>query len=295
MTEVQQCMLGAGGTWRMLTLTIAHSADDALKPLLNGLYAALIMWKKNGTVARLWASGVQASIRCVEVTWGNWHGWHPHVHILCCEYGQMTPEDTETLSIAWRNAVHACIGAAHVPDIVKGCYWSEKTCDTSAADEKSAENAARYIAKAGLEMVSKKTGRNSGRFSQWQLAELAVKCGGMYAEKWMEYYAATKGHRLLEQSASAKRARKTYRESLLSETIPDETPETQRFVRFTVSGDELRVMREAELRVSPAVMSEVLEAVRTSSDPEATFREHIKGLSIIMARRATLARDGPGG
>ena len=67
----------------LLTLTVPHTFDMQLKPLLQSL---LLSWRgvtqsKRFSVLR-GMFGLSAYVRGLEVTWSNNAGWHPHIHVL---------------------------------------------------------------------------------------------------------------------------------------------------------------------------------------------------------------------
>ncbi len=72
-----------GGKVALVTLTVSHTRQDALKPLLRTLVDAYGDMTANRSYKRLKRSyGLKYAIRVTEPNWGNAYGWHPHFHML---------------------------------------------------------------------------------------------------------------------------------------------------------------------------------------------------------------------
>jgi hypothetical protein len=72
-----------GGEVYLMTLTFPHVRKDRLTDLVDRLRLALKKFNASPAMKRARvATGHAGSVRALEVTWGGWHGWHPHVHIL---------------------------------------------------------------------------------------------------------------------------------------------------------------------------------------------------------------------
>lgn len=72
-----------GGVCLFITLTVPHSAQDALAPMLGQFKAALERFRSGKRFAAINAGwGRVGLIRAFEVTWGDLNGWHPHTHEL---------------------------------------------------------------------------------------------------------------------------------------------------------------------------------------------------------------------
>lgn len=200
--------LTAGASIGFLTTTLPHTRTDNLADLLGIVQAA---WKKvqqNGTVRRLFdALQITGRIRSTEVTYGSWHGWHPHLHILLFADRLLTDADwsaaRDVLSDAWASAVVKAGGAR--PGEVVG---------VTLAPVYRAE-VGQYLAKVqdhygqastvGLEMArgDVKKGRKRSR-TPFELAEAAVQGVMPELPLWWAYEAATKGRRAIEWSRGLK-------------------------------------------------------------------------------------------
>lgn len=81
----------SGGTAYMVTLTLQHHRRHDLEPLLEGLkdaWKALLsgsQWAgdpKRGREGERARMGVLGFVRSIEATFGETHGWHPHLHVV---------------------------------------------------------------------------------------------------------------------------------------------------------------------------------------------------------------------
>jgi hypothetical protein len=72
-----------GGTVYLVTLTFPHQQEDNLSAMLTRLAKAR-GWLRGGKAAAALRAFVdlQGTIRALEVTYGEAHSWHPHVHEL---------------------------------------------------------------------------------------------------------------------------------------------------------------------------------------------------------------------
>jgi len=95
----------AGGEVYLMTLTMPHVRADNLVALLALLRAASKRFCQDKLYRRMSKLvGRVGNIRSLEVTWGSWHGWHPHFHILVfAKRGQL--DELAKLRTAWVNAL----------------------------------------------------------------------------------------------------------------------------------------------------------------------------------------------
>lgn len=72
-----------GGELYLATGTFPHGRLSVLKAMLGGMAKAMKIFNDSPRVKR-WrkAGGYIGYVRALEVTWGSWHGWHPHFHFL---------------------------------------------------------------------------------------------------------------------------------------------------------------------------------------------------------------------
>lgn len=94
-----------GGVVWMLTLTINHTAQDALPALLGRFTKAMSqLWA--GKWGKSWRAdnGQVGMVRNLEVTWGLANGWHPHCHALLFVSADACPITAEeTIKHHWQS------------------------------------------------------------------------------------------------------------------------------------------------------------------------------------------------
>ena len=150
---------------------------------------------------------ITGRIRSTEVTFGSWHGWHPHLHLLFFSDLLLSPDDWSAfrliLSDAWAAAV-VRLGRPRPGDEV----------GVTLAPVYRAE-VGQYLAKVqdhygeastvGREMArgDVKKGRKRSR-TPFELAEAAVQGVMPELPLWWSYEAATKGRRAIEWSRGLK-------------------------------------------------------------------------------------------
>lgn len=150
---------------QMLTLTLRHSCDDALRPLRRGLSNA---WRRftNGEPWKRFIErvGYVGDVRALEVTHGG-NGWHPHLHVVLFvrDHAALAAE-LAWLSERWQECVKRALGSSAVPNAkhgvdLKPLYKTD------------------YLAKLGLEVLAPGTGKagRDGNRNPWQIA--ADLCG----------------------------------------------------------------------------------------------------------------------
>jgi hypothetical protein len=225
----------------MMTLTVAHSWGDELGRLLDGEAAA---WRslQQRQAFRRWLRelGVAGFIRANEQTHGKPNGWHPHFHILFLstkpllpqcrwrdgrwrcprcgqDHGRASTKDNrygplcnncpksefrQYMIDAWRATVQRCasLGSRAIPS------------HQHAVDLISANRAAQYIQKLGLELSAPNTKHAEGdRRTPEQIArDIAYAPTGtleMVAdlELYVGYIEAMKGRKLLFWSRGLKK------------------------------------------------------------------------------------------
>lgn len=200
--------LGAAGGIGFATFTLAHERTDDLADLLRVVQQAWEKVQQSGTYRRLGVElEVCGRIRATEVTFGHWHGWHPHLHVLIFAEQDLSAEEwarlRDVLSDAWCAAV-VRLGrkspGAEVGVTLSKVYRAE---------------VGQYLAKVqdhygqastvGLEMArgDVKKGRKLSR-TPFELAEDAVHGVMPELPLWWAYEAATKGRRAIEWSRGLK-------------------------------------------------------------------------------------------
>lgn len=190
------------------TFTLPHTRSDDLADLLAVVQKA---WKKvqqNRAVRRLFARlGINGRIRSTEITFGAWHGWHPHLHLLffadTCLTDETWAELRDVLAAAWEAAV-VSLGRDRPGEVVGVTLGKVYRADVG-----------QYLAKVqdhygeastvGREMArgDVKKGRKRSR-TPFELAELAVQGVVPELPLWWSYEQATKGRRAIEWSRGLK-------------------------------------------------------------------------------------------
>jgi len=148
--EQLQMAVGAwkkqGGECYLVTLTFPHQRADHLGRLVELMRQAADKFNTRTSVRRARErAGYIGSIRALEVTWGSWHGWHPHFHLLYfCAAGQQA--ELQKLQGAWVECLVA-VGLAdrsQQNDMLTGAAGL-----SPAFDVQNGDYAAEYIAKFG--------------------------------------------------------------------------------------------------------------------------------------------------
>jgi hypothetical protein len=197
-----------GGSVGFLTMTFPHSADDDLRDMLGTLLGC---WKKvqqrQGYRAAKERLGLLGFIRSTEITYGRWHGWHPHLHNLLFAEGEVTAEQwaelRDLISESWANVVTKA-----------GRDRPGEEVGVTLAQVRTAEIGG-YLAKVqdhygnessiGREMARSdvKKGRKRSR-TPFELAEQAQYGVAPELPLWHTYEKATKGKRAIEWSRGLK-------------------------------------------------------------------------------------------
>ena len=197
----------AGGFALMVTWTHSHSRRDALADLIQGEREALDFMTSQRRYKEIRAElGVVGVIRAREVTYGEAHAWHPHLHDLWLIAVMPTPqrmaEIRAELFALW---LQACAAAGlPLPNEAHG------------VSVEHAMSAAQYLAKYdratkwGTGRELSKAGSKRGREGRYTPFDLLRGVGGMpehrARELWTEYAAAMYGARILTWSRGLKTA-----------------------------------------------------------------------------------------
>ncbi len=200
--------LSAGGGIGFGTFTLPHQRTDDLAALLVVVQKAWEKVQQNRAVRRLFDRlEISGRIRATEVTFGAWHGWHPHLHLLFfadqalgdAQWAQLR----DVLADAWAAAV-VRLGRDRPGDVVGVTLGRVYRADVG-----------QYLAKVqdhygeastvGREMArgDVKRGRKRSR-TPFELAEQAVQGVAPELPLWWSYEQATKGRRAIEWSRGLK-------------------------------------------------------------------------------------------
>jgi hypothetical protein len=204
-----------GEVWaQMLTMTIRHQAEVELSHALEALRVAWHETRHDGTWCRWWRERVLASARAVEITKGA-NGWHPHVHLLLVlrdepldrEHALGAPGawvgwERDMLAERWmRAAGRGPCGHDWTPTWLDGVHVS---APSNVSRETCWEVAARYVAKAGLEVAGQ--GKAVSPTSVWRIAERAAAGSDADRARWRELAVATRGKHAIHLDARMRAA-----------------------------------------------------------------------------------------
>lgn len=261
-----------GGEWVMLTVTLRHRQGLALRELVRGMMAAWRRTRQGGKVQSVWSARVSASVRSLEVTYGE-NGWHPHVHVLL-RTKEWTDEEREALQNRWEVCIVRELGEHVRPDDLHGLKWS-RPIDASKSDER---HRARYLAKAGLEVGGVAKEGRRGSLSPWDIARAAAAGDSRSFWLWREFYDATKGRRAIELDDRAAAAAKRNEEKKKFDVDCEERIAP---VRIEVKRDDVRALRKWE-RGLGSIMAVVLRAAEEGG--ELAVRQWVDAARARMAR-----------
>lgn len=137
-----------GGECYLVTLTFPHQRSDRIADLLALMRRAADRFNTSKTVRAVRErAGYEGHVRALEPTWGSWHGWHPHFHMLYfCAPGQRAV--LEEMRPAWIEAVikTGLADRSKLNDMLRGADG-----ESPAFDVQNGDYAAEYIAKYGHE------------------------------------------------------------------------------------------------------------------------------------------------
>lgn len=190
------------------TFTLPHERTDDLADLLGVVQSAWKLVQQNRAVRRAFERyAITGRIRSTEITFGAWHGWHPHLHLLFFADLRLTDDQwsdlRQVLSDAWSAAV-VRLGRDRPGEVVGVTLGQVYRADVG-----------KYLAKVqdhygeastvGREMArgDVKKGRKRSR-TPFELAEQAVSGVMPELPLWWSYEAATKGRRAIEWSRGLK-------------------------------------------------------------------------------------------
>ena len=190
--------LTAGGSAGFLTLTFPHSRGDDLAEMLTTLTGCWAkVQQRRGYRAAVADLGMAGFVRATEVTFGGWHGWHPHLHNLLVADRAVTGEQwaalREVVSTAWADVVVKA--GRNRPGEEVGVTLGEVTTAgvgrylTKVQDSFDVGGIGREVMRGDL-----KRGRKQSR-TPFELAVSAVAGVVPDLPLWWEYERATKGRR----------------------------------------------------------------------------------------------------
>jgi hypothetical protein len=186
----------SGGTLALVTSTVPHGNTDRLDDLLARISRARQLARGGKVAAQLRKDvGLLGTIRCLEVTHGAVHGWHPHIHEL---WALAKPVDLSGLQSnlydRWRYAA------------VKAGFY--EPTEAHGVDVRGGESAGDYIAKWGSFEMTKAHSRQGRGERRTPFDLLRLYAAGVdrdeCARLFREYAAAFAGRRQLVWSRGLK-------------------------------------------------------------------------------------------
>lgn len=178
-----------GGKVALVTLTVSHTRQDALKPLLRTLVDAYGGMTGNRPYKRLKRScGLKHSVRVTEPNWGNAYGWHAHFHMLWFLAGDADRAAMEDeVYSCWSDEL-AKYGRSVSRERGVDIRWADADVDAYVTKFGRAWSAAREITGGAA-----KKGRGGNHYTAFELLQLAGAGKRWAGQRFQEFAEATKG------------------------------------------------------------------------------------------------------
>lgn len=185
--KVVRRLLGGGGTWQHVALTVPHTAGESwgrvYQRLLDGIRGL-----SHGRAGRMLRPLLLATVRATETTFSHRHGWHVHAHMLWRVRRVLTEEEEQVLAAAWSE-----LTGAH-PEY--GTHIGRTYYAHTAGD------GADYLAKLALEIAG---AGKVGHGEHWTLGDLYQRAArGERVDLIQHYQTETRGKRLYQLDRRAK-------------------------------------------------------------------------------------------
>lgn len=192
-----------GGANYTIALTIKHRSTRhelaAMVDLVNDGWRRVLSgapWKRKVSEV-----GIRGYVRAVEITHGEAHGWHPHIHVALFTVRVLSQTERDELrawiSARWRRIVIRMTGSSeYTPNDERGVVLRPMYKTD-------------YLAKFGLggELAKAIVKRSHGEHrSPWDMLQALATGTGTDRERglWREYTAAMYGHKQLTWSKGLK-------------------------------------------------------------------------------------------
>jgi len=166
----------------LLTLTIRHQRSDSLASLVDGLCEAWRVLQRRASWSVL-RGDLAGQVRALEVTYGGYAGWHPHLHLFLVPRAGVDRENVLTAArgLEWGDVVAGVMGEAHRPN---EAGLDARECSTG-----------EYVTKLQYEMVRADLKRGRGR----SVVPFDLPGRGWWG-LWDEYTLAMSGRRAVQWS-----------------------------------------------------------------------------------------------
>lgn len=141
----------------MATFTVRHGIGHDLGVVRAGVADAWKRFQQQREWRQLKARlGLVGTIRALETTWGDDHGWHPHLHVAMFFERPPAAELQHELFELWRRAVVHVLGREHEP--IEYVYPTGDLTEPKAVGVVVTQcSQANYLAKLGLEITAPNT------------------------------------------------------------------------------------------------------------------------------------------
>lgn len=180
-------LLGSGGTWQHVALTVPHVAGEAWGTVYQRA-ADGVRGLSHGRVGRVLRPLLLATVRATETTWSERSGWHVHFHVLWKLARPLDDDERATIAAAWAELTEA--SAEH------GVRFG-RTYNAGNAGE-----AAAYLEKMALEIAG---AGKSAHGEHWTLGELYQRAAkGDRVDLVQHYQRETRGRRIYQLDRRAK-------------------------------------------------------------------------------------------
>lgn len=185
----------------LVSLTISHARGHSLRQMRRAVAAAWRRIRQHRRWRAWCAEHYFGDVRALEVTFGGYAGWHPHLHLVLLTKRPLTDDERvvlwQLLDELWRDAVVRELGPNHAPSTSRG------------VDVRPARDAS-YLAKMGLDGLGAeladpalaKEGKRGGHLTPWQIAWRAAEGGRGYQALWREWQEGMQRAHQLEYSDS---------------------------------------------------------------------------------------------
>jgi hypothetical protein len=196
-----------------LSLTLAHSKEDKLKPLIKILAKCWNRIRAGVFGSRCKKFGEIAYVKSLDITYGTGtkgHGWHSHYGALLIFDRELTKDQIAELKEKCLKSWIKALKLDGRTATEKGFYLEALTGNKDAT--------ANYLAKINniaWEVGSNtfKKGKTASHLNPWQILEMAGGKSPYFIKLWQEYLQGIKGSRSIQYSRSWKK---------LVEDLPEE-------------------------------------------------------------------------
>jgi hypothetical protein len=202
--EVISAVYAEGGACGLVSLTLRHHAGHALTDSWSALRHA---WGRV-TSGRAYQRevkqfGITGWIACVEVTFSDRHGHHPHLHIVTCHDTPVSSELLAELGGRWFARFERALQRRGF-----SALEFQGGLDARIVSADSSGALGTYLSKLSMEVTgaTRKTGRRTGSRTMWQVLSDGLETGlADDLEAWFRYEHASRGRKQVTYSRGLRR------------------------------------------------------------------------------------------